>query len=339
MFETPMSEGFEMILPMERLPAVIPTPILGETPAMKAMFALIDQVAPLRATVLVTGETGTGKELVARAIHAQSGRVRNRFIAVNCAAIPETLLESELFGHTRGSFTGAIGTKRGLFEEAHSGTLFLDEVDAIPESVQVKLLRVLQDRQVLRIGNLQPIPVDFRLIAATNVDLEAEVAAGRFREDLYYRLQVFPIRVPPLRERRSDIPLLAEYFLRRYAEQDGLPAPEIPARTMSRLYEYAWPGNVRELENYIERAVILHATTGTIDIELPHAETAREGTPLARAADQDWTLDRLEKEYILSVLDKVHGHQGHAADVLGIDRRTLYRKLKQYRLGNGVGVS
>jgi transcriptional regulator with PAS, ATPase and Fis domain len=296
------------------------------------MFALMEQVAPLRATVLVTGETGTGKELVARKIHDQSGRIRHRFVAVNCAAIPETLLESELFGHTRGSFTGAIGTKRGLVEEAHNGTLFLDEVDAIAESVQVTLLRVLQDRQVLRIGNLQPIPVDFRLIAATNVDLEAVVAAGRFREDLYYRLQVFPIRVPPLRERRDDIPLLADYFLHRFAAQDKLPVPKIPARTMSRLYGYAWPGNVRELENFIERALIMHATTGTIEFEFPGNESGQlDRQRLTRAMSEDWTLDHLEKEYILGVLDKTRGHQGRAAEILGIDRRTLYRKLKLYR--------
>jgi transcriptional regulator with PAS, ATPase and Fis domain len=325
-----------MILAIDREKAIEANPMVGETPIMKHLLGLIERVAPLRATVLVTGETGTGKELVARAIHERSGRIRNRFIAVNCAAIPETLLESELFGHMRGSYTGAFGTKRGLFEEAQGGTLFLDEIDAVPGSVQVKLLRVLQDRQVMRIGNLQPIPVDFRLITATNVDLETEVAAGRFREDLFYRLNVFPIRVPPLRERRNDIPLLALHFLAKYAREEELPVPDIPSATMNRLIEYSWPGNVRELENFVQRAVIMNARSGMIRFDEPLRPAQRdERQRIARAMDEDWNLERLEKEYIMSVLEKTQGHQGRAAEILGIDRRTLYRKLKALRQGNG----
>ncbi|MBX6363970.1 MAG: sigma-54-dependent Fis family transcriptional regulator [Gemmatimonadetes bacterium] len=307
--------------------------IIGRAPALERMLELVARVAPMRATVLIVGETGTGKELVARAIHDLSDRANRPFVPINCSALPETLLESELFGHVRGSFTGAVGTRRGLIEEAHGGTLFLDEVSTLSPAIQVKLLRVLQERTIFRVGGNQPIPVDFRLVAATNVDLAAEVRAGRFREDLFYRLDVFPIRVPPLRERRSDVPLLAEYFRRRFAAENGIEPPAISPETMSRLREYDWPGNVRELENFIERAMITYSGEATIRFDPPAGEN-REATRalLAEARRERWNLARLEREYILDVLQEVHGHRGRAAELLGIDRRTLYRKLKSYRM-------
>jgi len=305
--------------------------IVGKSPAMERMFDLVERVAPTRATVLITGETGTGKELVARAIHEMSDRSRKPFVAINCSALPETLLESELFGHMRGSFTGAIQNKRGLFEEANGGTLFLDEISTISPAIQVKLLRVLQDRKIQRIGGTQAISVDFRLLAATNVDLADEVAKGHFREDLFYRLNVFPIRVPALRERKSDIPLLANYFRTRFAQDNGVEPPEISGETMRRLMDYDWPGNVRELENFIERAVIMHAGARSIPFEAPLGQKGRsERDLLDRARQERWSLDRLEREYILDVLEETHGHKGHASEILGIDRRTLYRKLKRY---------
>jgi two-component system, NtrC family, response regulator HydG len=305
--------------------------IVGRSPAMERMFDLVERVAPTRASVLITGETGTGKELVARAIHELSDRARKPFVPINCSALPETLLESELFGHTKGSFTGAIANKRGLFEEAAGGTLFLDEISAIPPSIQVKLLRVLQERKLHRIGGSQPVPVDFRLLAATNLDLGEEVRAGRFREDLFYRLNVFPVRVPSLRERQNDIPLLANYFRLRFAQENGVEAPEISPDTMKRLMEYAWPGNVRELENYIERAVIMYSGARGMPFEAPASEIDRSEQGLVDTARRErWSMDRLEKEYILDVLQQTGGHRGHAAEILGIDRRTLYRKLKQY---------
>ncbi|HET9983667.1 MAG TPA: sigma-54 dependent transcriptional regulator [Longimicrobiales bacterium] len=306
--------------------------IVGRAPVLERMFELLARVAPMRATVLVIGETGTGKELVARAIHDLSDRASRPFIPINCSALPETLLESELFGHVRGSFTGAVGTRRGLIEEAQGGSLFLDEISTMSAAIQVKLLRVLQERTIHRVGGNQPIPVDFRLVVATNVDLAVEVREGRFREDLYYRLNVFPIRVPPLRERRSDIPLLADHFRRRFAAENGIQPPAISAETLTRLTEYDWPGNVRELENFIERAMITYTGEATIRFDPPAGEN-RESTRtlLEQARRERWDLERLEREYIMDVLQEVHGHRGRAADLLGIDRRTLYRKLKSYR--------
>jgi DNA-binding NtrC family response regulator len=298
---------------------------------MERLFDLVQRVAPTRATVLISGETGTGKELVARAIHDLSDRARKPFVAINCSALPETLLESELFGHMRGSFTGATANRRGLFEEAAGGTLFLDEISTIPPSTQVKLLRVLQDRKIQRIGGTQPIAVDFRLMAATNIDLGEEVRAHRFREDLYYRLNVFPVRVPPLRERTHDIPLLANHFRNRVALENGVTAPEIPPAAIERMMAYSWPGNVRELENFIERAIIMHAGARTMPFEPPteNGHGSEHGL-LGEARTELWSLERLEREYILEVLRQTGGHRGRTADILGIDRRTLYRKLKQY---------
>jgi DNA-binding NtrC family response regulator len=306
--------------------------MVGRSPAMDRVRDLIARVSPSRATVLIAGDTGTGKELVARSIHALSGRSERPFVAVNCSAIPETLLESELFGHVKGAFTGAIANKRGLMEESSGGTLFLDEIGTVSANIQVKLLRALQERSIMRVGGREPVPIDIRLIAATNLDLGEEVRAGRFREDLYYRLSVFPIRVPPLTERRDDIPLLAAFFLRRAATEHGVTPPAIPPTTMQRLMEYEWPGNVRELENFIERSVIMHAGAKTIPFDPGEGlYRRREHDLLKTARSERWNLDRLEREYILAVLDEVSGHQGRAAEVLGIDRRTLYRKLKRYR--------
>ena len=306
--------------------------MVGRSAAIERVRDLIARVAPSRATVLITGDTGTGKELVARSIHFMSGRAERPFVAVNCSAIPETLLESELFGHVKGAFTGAIANKRGLMEESSGGTLFLDEIGTVSPNIQVKLLRALQERSIMRVGGREPVPIDIRLIAATNLDLGEEVRGGRFREDLFYRLSVFPIRVPPLTERRDDIPLLAAYFLRRAASEHGVTPPAIPPTTMQRLMEYEWPGNVREIENFIERSVIMHAGAKTIPFDPAEGlYRRREHDVLKTARTERWNLDHLEREYILAVLEEVNGHQGRAAEVLGIDRRTLYRKLKRYR--------
>ncbi len=308
--------------------------ILGKTPAMQRVFDLIERVAPTRASVLITGETGTGKELVARAIHDVSERSRRPFVPVNCSALAETLLESELFGHVKGAFTGAIQAKRGLFEAAKGGTIFLDEVGTLSPSTQIKLLRVLQERSVTPVGGTDPISVDFRLVAATNRDLVELVERGGFREDLFYRLNVFPIRVPPLRERREDIPVLANAFRIRFAEDNGIDPPPFLPETLARMMAYEWPGNVRELENVVERSLILHAGARSLPFDpmTRAAPSASGGIGLVtRASRERWDLDRLEREYILEVLDHEGWHQANAAEVLGINRRTLYRKLKRYR--------
>jgi DNA-binding NtrC family response regulator len=306
--------------------------IVGKTQPMQRVFRLIQRVAPTRATVLVTGETGTGKELVARAVHDLSPRSDKPFIAVNCSAIPSTLLEAELFGHIRGSFTGAVQSRKGLIEEAAGGTLFLDEISTLSEDVQVKLLRVLEDRRVQRVGSNSPVAVDFRLVAATNNDLGALVAAGDFREDLFFRLDVFPITVPPLRDRRDDIPLLAAHFVARFSAEHGLEAPRVSANTLSRMMAYEWPGNVRELENFIERSVIMYPGSDGFPFDLPRGTTGGEGaTTLAHAVEEEWTLDHLEREYLLSTLERNRWQQAVVADILGINRRTIHRKLKRYR--------
>jgi DNA-binding NtrC family response regulator len=292
-------------------------------------------VAPSRATVLITGDTGTGKELVARAIHAASNRAGKAFMPINCAAIPENLLESELFGHMKGAFTGAIQNKKGLFEEASGGTVFLDEISTMSMSLQPKLLRVLQEYVIMRVGGRQPIPVNIRLIAATNLDLKKRVSEGQYREDLYYRLNVFPIEVPALRDRREDIALLANFFLQKYAELYTIDPPKLPARTLDRMMSHEWQGNVRELENFIERAVVLHASggSGTVGFELPgDSEPGKTGGAniLDEAQRNRWTFEDLEREYIFRVLESVRWKKTEAAEILGIDRRTLYRKLKRY---------
>ncbi|UCF18181.1 MAG: sigma-54-dependent Fis family transcriptional regulator [Gemmatimonadota bacterium] len=308
--------------------------IVGKSPVIERVVDLIARVAPSRATVLITGETGTGKELVARAIHEASNRASKPFMPINCAAIPDNLLESELFGYMKGAFTGAIQNKKGLFEEAAGGSVFLDEISTMSMALQPKLLRVLQENVIMRVGGRQPVPINIRLIAATNVDLKKRVAEGKYREDLFYRLNVFPIDVPPLRERKEDIPLLSNFFLQKYSELYDIEAPKLPARTLDRMMAHHWPGNVRELENFIERGVVLHASGGsaTLGFELPSEATDEEdgSNILDEAQKKRWTFEDLEREYIFRVLESVRWKKTEAAEILGIDRRTLYRKLKRY---------
>jgi DNA-binding NtrC family response regulator len=304
--------------------------IIGASAPMRRLFALIERVAPTRANVLVTGETGTGKELVARAVHDLSDRARRPFVPINCSALPETLLESELFGHVKGAFTGAAAARRGLFEEAAGGTVFLDEVGTLAPATQARLLRVLQERTIQRLGDSRPVPVDFRLVAAGNVDLSAEVDAGRFREDLFYRLNVFPIQVPPLRERREDVPLLAQAFRERFAAENGVTPPRLSPEALERLAARDWPGNVRELQNFIERVLIMHAGVEVLPLDAVRGQGPTE-TLLRHAGDEAWTLDRLEREYVLSTLDRNGGRMGDTAKALGIDPRTLTRKVQRWR--------
>jgi DNA-binding NtrC family response regulator len=312
--------------------------LIGRTPQMIELYKEIARVAPTSSTVLIVGESGTGKELIARAIHAHSPRAGSPFVAINCGALTETLLEAELFGHARGSFTGAIADKKGLFEEAHGGTLFLDEISETTPALQVKLLRALQEGEIKRVGETRPRHVDVRVIAATNRDLEEEVRAGRFREDLYYRLSVVTLRVPPLRERREDIPLLAASFLRRALQRTARTLAFSPA-ALELLMAYSWPGNVRELENSIEYAVI-HARGGLIMPEdlperirsaVPHLRRARTATTWEAQLFQDLpSLEELERRYVLYVLEAVKGNRSRAAEILGIDRRTLYRMAERF---------
>jgi formate hydrogenlyase transcriptional activator len=300
--------------------------MIGESPAFQAVLQSLQVVAPTDATVLIQGETGTGKELVARAIHDLSGRSRRSFIKVNCAAIPAALLESELFGHEKGSFTGAFAQKIGRFELAHQGTLFLDEIGEIPLELQSKLLRAIQEQEFERVGGNRTIRVDARFIAATNRDLKAMVDGGTFRSDLYYRLHVFPLTVPPLRERKGDIPLLIRYFTQKYAKRMNRPIEEVASAAIEALNRYEWPGNIRELQNVIERSVIL--TPGRVlQIALP--EVPKSSMPAARAPRME---ESAERERILRALresgGKVAGPDGAAAR-LGLRRTTLQSRMKK----------
>ncbi|MGO9442943.1 MAG: sigma-54-dependent transcriptional regulator [Terriglobales bacterium] len=302
--------------------------IIGLSPQMQAVYRLIAQCAPTSSTVLITGESGTGKELIARAIHNLSGRRDRTFVKLNCAAIPTGLLESELFGHEKGAFTGAISQKVGRVELADHGTLFLDEVGDIPPELQPKLLRVLQEREFERLGSTRTLRVNLRLIAATNRDLAKMVADREFRSDLFYRLNVFPIQLPALRERGKDIPMLVRYFAQKHAENQGKQIERIPAETMQALERWHWPGNVRELENLIERAVIL--TRGTV-LNVPLAEL-KPGPEAAAAADDVATLEDAERDHILKALREarglISGPQGAAAR-LGLKRTTLNSKMRK----------
>jgi len=316
--------------------------ILGHSKPMQALFQLLETVAPTNSTILIQGETGTGKEVVARAIHLNSPRRSQRFVAINCAAIPETLLEAELFGHVRGAFTGAVGTRQGRFEQAHKGTLFLDEVGTMSTGLQMKLLRALQEREFERVGDNQTIKVDVRVIGATNSDLADMVKTGAFREDLYYRLNVIACELPPLRDRREDIPLLVQHFLEKFAASglvpsDGDGTRQVSQLAMRQLMAYAWPGNVRQLENAIERAIALSGGRRLIDISdlPPEVQAIRESSsaPVADLPEQGLDLigylASIEREFITRSLNRTGGNRNKAAELLGLKRTTLVEKLKR----------
>ncbi len=303
--------------------------IIGSTEMMQAIFDTLRQVSPSTATVLIAGESGTGKELVARAIHANSPRRGGHFVPLNCAALSESILESELFGHEKGAFTGAMHTRKGRFEYAHGGTLFLDEIGDMPAAIQIKLLRVIEYGEVFRVGSNEPIRVDVRLIAATNKDLPALVRDGKFREDLFYRLKVVTVEIPPLRDRLEDLPLLVQAFLDEFARHHGKKAPEITPAAMEILYDYSWPGNVRELRNCIESMVVLDKD-GKID---PEDVPRYVKTPVQADSPSGLggvNLQEGEKEAIRKALEISEGNREKAARLLGIGERTLYRKIKRY---------
>jgi transcriptional regulator with PAS, ATPase and Fis domain len=331
--------------------------IIGQSPAMEEVFATTRRVARSSASVLLLGETGTGKELIARAIHSLSNRKSGPFVRVNCGALSENLLESELFGHVRGSFTGAVANRTGRFEAAHTGTIFLDEINSTTPMLQVKLLRVLQEREFERVGDTHTIRVDTRVVAASNTDLLDEVEAGRFRDDLYYRLNVVPIVIPPLRERREDVPALIAHFLKLYSEANDRFVVHIQRQALEALQAYDWPGNVRELQNYVERAVVMaEGDELTVDL-LPKAMVEGRGKGRSRGRPMsldDLTgdlvefglngspeksdnlhsviVDRVEKELISQVMRRCQNIQIKAAAQLGINRNTLRKKLKDYEL-------
>lgn len=302
--------------------------IVGTSDEMQRVFQMVDRVAATDATILIYGESGTGKELIAREIHYRSHRANGPFVSINCGALPKDLLESNLFGHIRGSFTGAIKDQQGLFTVSENGTFFLDEVGEMAAATQVKLLRALQEREIIPVGGTKPVKINVRLIAATNADLEREVAEGRFRTDLFYRLNVIPISLPPLRHRRDDIPLLVDHFLRRFAT--GEPK-RVTREALEALSRYDWPGNVRELENVIERAVILNEA-GSIQVtDLPDKIVQGPSRKGRLVIDTPClTLEELEREYILKVLQYTNWQKKRASDILGINPSTLYRKLLAY---------
>lgn len=313
-------------------------PTIGKSQKIRQVFAVVDKVAETDSTILIFGESGTGKELVAREIHLKSCRTDGPFVSINCGALPETLLESELFGHVRGSFTGAVRDKDGLFAVAKGGTFFLDEVGETSPTIQVKLLRVLQEREIIPVGGTRPIKVDVRLIAATNADLERDVETGKFRADLFYRLNVIPLRIPPLRERKDDIPLLVEHFLKIYCDGAGRPVKTVSPDVFEVLMRYDWPGNVRELENAVERAVILQEGRVIQAEDLPDKLRARgHDKSEAIVSVTNLTLDQLEREYLLKVLEETGWHKKRAASILGINASTLYRKLQRYGFERATG--
>lgn len=310
--------------------------IIGKSGSMQQVFDLISQVAPRRSTVLIQGESGTGKELVAKAIHASSGRSDAPFIAINCGNIPSDLLESELFGHVRGAYTGATTAKKGLFEAANGGTLFLDEVATISMEIQAKLLRVIQEREFRRLGGLENVKVDVRIIAATNIDLQTAVRQGTFRDDLYYRLNVIVIKIPPLRERPEDIPLLSEHFIRKFSEESQRQNLYLDPAALKILMDYDWPGNVRELENVIERAVVLSpgscisADLFPKNITIPLPETPVRLTPDNTSLKE--RVGNFEKAIILAALEKTEWNQKKAAQLLSVNATTLSEKLKRLKI-------
>jgi DNA-binding NtrC family response regulator len=311
--------------------------LVGKSTVMRDLFHLLEIVAATSSTVLITGETGTGKELAAKAIHHNSGRRAQRFIAINCSAIPETLLEAELFGHVRGAFTGAVANRQGRFEQAHKGTLFLDEVGTMSPALQAKLLRVLQEREFERVGDSHPIKVDVRVIAATHSDLEAMVKDGSFREDLYYRLNVIPVTLPPLRDRRDDIPLLVQHFVQRLSADLGRSPATVSQEAMRRLMAHQWPGNVRQLENVVERAIAFSQGRPQIDVQdlTPEVQPAPAASTMADVLFPDEGLDfegyisGVELSLIKQSLERTHGNKRQAAKLLKLKRTTLIEKLKR----------
>ncbi|SPD75710.1 Transcriptional regulatory protein ZraR [uncultured Desulfobacterium sp.] len=305
--------------------------IIGQSNPMKAIFEKILKVAPTDSTVLIMGESGTGKELVARAIHAYSNRKDNEFLAIDCSSLVETLLESELFGHVKGSFTGAGQTKHGFFELANHGTFFFDEVGNLSMNIQAKLLRVIQEREFMRVGDFKKIKLDIRIISASNKSLKDSVKAGDFREDLYYRLSVVPLHIPALRERKDDIPLLIDHFLKNFCKKINKPVPEVTPDALEILQQYSWPGNVRELEHTMERVLILEDTDIITARDLPSFISQRQGE-FQMFSEEPSTLEELEKKYIRFVLRRTQGKKTMAAEILGINRKTLGMKIKKYGL-------
>ncbi|MCB1058641.1 MAG: sigma-54-dependent Fis family transcriptional regulator [Calditrichaeota bacterium] len=330
------AESLELKRENRRLKAKLDEPtgepkIIGNSAETKSLLELVRRVAPSDSTILITGESGTGKELIAQVLHHNSERTHGEFVTVNCAALPDTLLESELFGHRRGSFTGAVRDKDGLFKVASGGTLFLDEIGDMSPSLQVKLLRALQEREVLPIGATKPVKIDVRVIAATNADLENKQLTGEFRPDLYYRLSVIPIHIKSLRERRADIHDLAEFFLERACKKMNVSLKRFSPEAMEKLLQYSWPGNVRELENAIERIVIL-SDHEVIDVSgLPERFGGSIG-PVVQTSRMPATrtLDDVEKSYLLQVLEESGWQKKRASEILGIDPSTIYRKLQRY---------
>jgi two-component system response regulator PilR (NtrC family) len=315
--------------------------IIGKSPRMQAIFSLIERIARTTSTVLIHGESGTGKELIARAIHFASPRSTRRFLSINCGALPENLLESELFGHERGAFTGAVREKKGLFQEADRGTLFLDEIGEMTPSMQVKLLRAIQEKVVRKVGGTDEEPVDVRIIAATNQDLEARIASSDFREDLYYRINVLPIHLPPLRQRREDIPLLVEHFLLKYSREMELPPRQISIEAMQMLESYEWPGNVRELENVIERALALSHSETITTRDLPvHLLTNRRTHPdliqlPEEGLDLEAYLEDIRAQLMVQALERTRGVQTQAAELLGMSFRSFRYYAKKAGIKGG----
>lgn len=306
--------------------------VVGKSEAMEVVLDMVKRVSPSESTVLITGESGTGKEMLAREIHKHSLRLDGPFVVVDCGALVETLFESELFGHTRGSFTGAYETKHGRFEVAHGGTIFLDEISNTSLNIQAKLLRVIQEKEITRVGSSKPIKIDVRIIAATHENLAEAVKNGKFREDLFYRLSVVPIPLPPLRDRKEDIPLLVDHFLRKYNKRSKKNIERIDPKAVKPLMEYNWPGNIRELENTIERAVVLVRKDHIGLEDLIYHGIGSSLTILEPVGGKFKTLDEIEKEYIKVVFYNQHGNKSQTAKLLGIDRKTLLSKLKRYNI-------
>jgi len=304
--------------------------LIGKSPSMQKIYDLIERISDSSSNVLITGESGTGKELVAKAIHYNGVRKEGSFVPINCAAIPETLLESELFGYKKGAFTDAKSDKKGLIFEAHEGTLFLDEITEMPLSLQAKLLRVIETREVRPLGDTSAYSVDVRIISTSNRDIESLIQQGKFREDLYYRLKVIDIEMPPLRERKEDIPLLIQNFINKFSQEFKKRISGVSEEALKLLLNHSWPGNVRELENVIQRAITLSQHEEILPEDLPSALLQREEENLfAKAMEKKFTLNQLEKEYIKRVLLNTGGNKSKAAEILGLDRKTLYRKLQE----------